>query len=139
MALKRTLFVARTAHDLKHVNTAHVPVFGVVKLYLSAGSKNSKSYLLPEAPEKKQASSAADTFCFAPEAEKAKIKYELDDVCGAITKARLELFHRASKTLVWKRELKGEELGHGEHTIEWDGKIDKGGDFPEAYITVEHS
>lgn len=139
MALKRTIYVARTAHDLKHVNTVHVPVFGIVKLYVSAGSKNSKSYLLPEAPEQKQASSAADTFCFAPEAEKAKIKYELDDVCGAITKAKLELFHRANKTPIWKRDLKDGELGHGEHEIEWDGKIDKGDDFPESYITVEHS
>jgi len=139
MPLKRTVFVARTAHDLKHVNTLHVPVFGVVKLYLSAGGKNSKSYLLPEAPQQKQASNAADTFCFAPEAEKSKIKYELDDVCGAITKAKLQLFHRAQKAPIWEKDLKDGDLAHGPHEIEWDGAIKKGGDFPEGFITVEHS
>lgn len=32
MAIKRTAFVARTAHDLNHVNHLVLPQFGVVEL-----------------------------------------------------------------------------------------------------------
>jgi hypothetical protein len=139
MPLTRTVYIARTAYDLQHVNKLHVPRYGIVKLFLTVGGKNSKSYLIPEAPETKQEPKATDDFHFAPEKEKPKIKYELDDVCGWITKAKLELLHRNEKTVVWKKDLKEDEFAHGEHEIEWDGKIDKGTDFPEEYITVEHS
>jgi hypothetical protein len=139
MALKRTVYVARTAHDLQHVNRLHVPRYGVTKLYLSAGSKNTKSYLIAEAPAQKQASNATDDFNFAPEKEKLKIKYEIDDVSGCIEKATLELLYRNNKTAIWTKELKDGDVAHGPHEIEWDGKIPKGTDFPEEYITVEHS
>ncbi len=140
MALARTAYVARTAHDLKHANRLQVPKYGVKKLFLNIGSKNSKSYLIPEAKEQKQEAKASDDFYFAPEKEKPKIKYELDDVCGWIKKATLELFHRDSKDVIWKKELKDDDLTHGVHELEWDGKIDTGKtDFPEEYITVEHS
>src|SRR3954454_17271768 len=139
MALTRTVYIARTAYDLQHVNRLHVPRYGVMKLYLSIGTKNSKSFLIHEAPEQPQEANATDDFHFAPEKEKPKIKYELDDKCGCITKATLELFHRDLKDAVWKKELKDDDIIDGKHEIEWDGKIDKGTDFPEEYITVEHS
>jgi hypothetical protein len=139
MTLTRTVYVARTAHDLQHSNRLQVPTYGVRKLFLSIGAKNSKSYLIPEAPKQAQAAKASDDFYFAPEKEKPKINYELDDPGGWITKATLELFHRDNKTAVWKKELKDDDIAHGPHEIEWDGKIDKGTDFPEEYITVEHS
>ena len=140
MALARTVYVARTAHDLEHANRLQVPKYGVLKVFLSIGSKNSKSYLIPEAPKQKQEAKASDDFYFAPEKEKPKIKYELDDVCGWIKKVTLELLHRDSKDAIWKKELTGDDITHGKHEIEWDGKIDTGKtDFPEEYITVEHS
>lgn len=139
MALKRTAYVARTAHDLKHVNRLHVPKFGVLKLFLTTGDKSSKSYLLPEAPDQKQDATATDDFHFAPVKEKVKIKYTIDDKFGSISWATLELFHRNKKEPIWKKELFDELVADGEREIEWDGKIDKGPDFPEEYITVEHS
>jgi hypothetical protein len=139
MALNRTAYVARTAHNLKHVNRLNLPKCGVLKLFLVIGGKSSKSHLIPDAPPQKQEAKATDDFYFAPEKEKPKIKYVLDDKAGAITKATLRLFHRNNKTVIWEKELKGDELTDGEHEIEWDGKITKGTDFPESYITVEHS
>ena len=146
MALNRSVYVARTAHDLQHVNRLHIPKFGVLKLFLTIGDKSSKSYLLPEAPEQKQDAKATDNFYFAPVKEKPKIKYEIDDKFGSIWWATLELFHRNKKDPIWKKDLRDDLITHGEHEIEWDGKIDgidgkidKGGDFPEQYITVEHS
>jgi hypothetical protein len=139
MALKRSVYVARTAHDLQHVNRLHMPRVGILKLFLTIGGKSSKSYLLPEAPEQKQDAKATDNFYFAPVKEKPKIKYELDDKFGNISWATLELFHRNNKTAIWKKELFDKDVTDGEHEIEWDGKIDKGADFPEEYITVEHS
>jgi hypothetical protein len=116
-----------------------MPKVGVLKLFLAIGGKSSKSYLLPEAPEQKQDPNATDNFYFAPVREKPKIKYEIDDRFGNLWWATLELFHRNSKTAIWKKELFDKDITHGEHEIEWDGKIDKGSDFPEEYITVEHS
>jgi len=139
MALKRTVYVARTAYDLNHVNRLTVPKYGVLKLFVTIGSKNSKSHLIPEAPEQAQEANATNDFHFAPEKEKPKIKYELDDKCGCIKKAKLELFHRQKKDAVWKKDLTDDDITDGKHEIEWDGKIDKGTDFPEEYITVEHS
>ena len=139
MTLNRTAYVARTAHDLQHVNQLQAPSYGVRSLFLTIGAKNSKSYLIPEAPKHPQEAKASDDFYFAPGNEKPKIKYLLQDTGGWITKATLELFHRDNKTAVWKKGLKDDDITHGLHEIEWDGKIDKGTDFPEEYITVEHS
>src|ERR1044071_6975956 len=76
---------------------------------------------------------------FAPEKETAKIKYTIDDWCGVLKKATLELFHRDNDTKIWKKELQPDEFTHGEHELDWDGKIDKSTEFPEEYITVQHS
>ena len=137
--MKRTARVARTAHDLKHVNRLHVPQFGVVKLCLKAGAKISKSYLLDTAPAPKPEDGATDDMHFAPEKETVKIKYEIDDWCGLIKKATLELFYRDNATAVWKKELVADEYTHGEHKLDWTGKITKSAEFPEELITVQHS
>src|ERR1700761_5028165 len=105
MAITRTVYIARTAYDLAHRNTLQVPRYGVTKLYLTIGSLNSKSYLIREAPAQEQESKASDDFHFAPESEKPTIKYELDDLCGCITKAKLELFYRSESKAIWKKEL----------------------------------
>ncbi len=139
MPLNRNAYLARTAHDLSHVNKLHIPAYGVAKLYLEIGAASSKTYLIEQAPAPKQAKGASDDFHFAPEKEKPTIKYTIDDVGGHITKATLELLHRNSKAAIWKKDLKDDEFTHGDHEFEWDGKIDKGTDFPEEYITVEHS
>ena len=46
---------------------------------------------------------------------------------------------------MWTRKLKDDDLLHGEHTLQfnaqdnWDGKIDAHADFPDQFLTVEHS
>jgi hypothetical protein len=137
--MKRTARVARTAYDLTHVNRLHVPQFGVVKLYIAAGAKISKSYLLDTAPAPKAEAAATDDMHFAPEKETVKIKYEIDDWCGVITKATLELFYRDNATAVWSKALTADECAHGEHELDWTGKIPKSAEFPEEFITVQHS
>ena len=137
--MRRTARVARTAYDLTHVNRLHVPQFGVVKLFLKAGGKISKSYLLETAPKVKPEAGATDDMHFAPEKETVKITYEIDDWSGVITKATLELFYRGSTTAAWKKELTEEEYTHGEHALDWKGEIAKSAEFPEELITVEHS
>jgi hypothetical protein len=139
MALKRPVYVARTAYDLKHVNRLRIARIGVLKLFLTIGGKASKSYVLSDAPQPKQEAGATDDFHFAPVKERPKIKYELDNKFEAISWATLELFHRNKKDPVWKKELFDDYVTDGEHELEWDGKIDKGAEFPEEYITVEHS
>jgi hypothetical protein len=131
--------VARTAYDLEHVNRLHVPQFGVVKLYLSVGGKNSKTHLLDTAPAPRQEAGATDDMHFAPEKETCKIKYETDDWCGLITKATLELFYRDNVAAIWKKDLNEDEYTHGEHELDWTGKITKSAEFPEELITVQHS
>lgn len=137
--MKRTARVARTAYDLTHQNRLGIPQFGVVQLYLTVGAKVSKSYLPESALPQKAVPKSSDKFWFAPEKETPKIKWKIDDPFGCITKATLELFHRSNATAIWKKDLDAADFTHGEHALEWNGKIPKATDFPEEFITVEHS
>jgi hypothetical protein len=139
--MSRTARLARTAHDLSHVNHLRAPVFGVTKLCLQAGKIASRSYLPDGAPAQKQAKGATDDFCFAPIKEKIKILYTIDDAAGCITKAKLELFRRGVAAAILSVDLtKDEEISDGDHEREWDGKIPKDAkEFPEECVTVQHS
>jgi hypothetical protein len=134
--------VARTAKGLTHGNHLRLPAFGVVKLTITdPGGSVSKSYLPPDSPAAKKIAPAdgKDDIHFAPEKEKVKIKYKIDDALGSIRKARLELVGRFQEKPVWTRDLKPEEYTDGDHEIEWDGTVTKGDAFPEGYVTVEFS
>lgn len=137
--MKRTAPVARTAHDLDHLNRLRTATFGVRELRLKLGDKTSRSYLPDYAPPPSAEEKGSDGFHFAPKAEKAQIVYSLDDRAVQVTKITLELFRRGKAEAVWKKELEEKDRTHGEHQIEWDGKIDKSTEFPEAFITAEHS
>lgn len=161
MVINRTADISRTAHDKAHVNRLGVPEFGVVEVQIKgqAGSLSKcyrdSSSTSPVVP----ATTGVDTFHFAPGPQYAaatwvadpalkddvKITYKLHNPQFAIATASLELFVRFSKTPVWKRDLKDDELLHGEHTLQfnaqdnWDGKIDPHADFPDDFLTAEHS
>jgi len=130
--------VARTAYDLDHVNRLGVPGFGLLKLCLQAQGGSpaaSKSYLPKDAPPPKAADAGSDDFHFAPEKEKIKIFYEIDDPYGLIDEAKLELFARFRAGPLWTLDLK--KLGpdwyiHGKHTIEWDGRLPEQPDAEKA-------
>jgi hypothetical protein len=140
MALKAK--VARTAHDLQHVNHLRVPAFGVTKLTVTNPAGHVSKYYFPEdskAAKKLPASSGKDDVNFAPEKEKVKLGYTIQDPLSAIRKARLELYSRFKADPLWTRDLKADEYRDGEHTVDWDGKVTKSADFPDEYVTVELS
>ncbi|HEY8211710.1 MAG TPA: hypothetical protein VIG99_29710, partial [Myxococcaceae bacterium] len=137
--MKRTISVARTAVDLAHVNRVRSTTFGVRELRLKLGSATTRSNLAAHAPPPEKKEEGKNDFHFAPKEEKPKIVFKLDDRAKEIDKVILELFQRDKKDPVWKKELEEKDRAHGEHEIEWDGKIDKSEEFPESYITAEHS
>jgi hypothetical protein len=161
MTIKRTARVARTAHDKAHQNRLGVPEFGVVEIQMKGqGGSLSKCYrdassTTPIDP----VTTGVDTFHFAPGPQynaatwaadaalkdDVQIVYKLHNPQAAIREAKVEIFTRFSKTPVWTRDLKDDELLHGEHTLQfnaqdnWDGKIDAHADFPDQFLTAEHS
>jgi hypothetical protein len=145
--MHRTANVARTAHDLDHVNRLRAPHFGVVQIQLVAMAKKSKSVrLLGAKTVKDPAADGEEAFHFVPStADKVKIKYEIEDPFECVTKARLEIFRRFKKVAVWKKDLLAAEFAAGEHTLQisgtedWDGKIGAHADFPDEYLSVQHS
>ena len=161
MPITREAYVARTAHDLKHVNRLVVPEYGVVELRVRTSDANgSKSYLTHDAdPGRKPGGKGTNDYHFAPgpqldagtwavdaaKNDDVEIWYDLFNPFLAIEEATLELFHRFDTKPFWTRELKDDELEDGEHILKfgpkakWDGKIDAHADFPTEHLTVEHS
>jgi hypothetical protein len=132
------LRVARTAHDLKHLNRIRLHGFGVAELRLKiSDALQSKAHL----PDGFQATKpGTDDFHFAPGVEKPKINWKIDDAFGAVTKGRLELFRRGQAAAIWKLDLKPDQLTGGEHTLEWDGgSLTKTDEFPDGYVTARFS
>jgi len=167
--LTRTAYVARTGHDLAHTNRTVLPEFGVVEVRLEKGGTKSKVYRpdRSETPRALDNTGAVDTFHFAPgpqyradtwvadpaRNDRVKLTYDLYNPQGRITKAKLEIFKRHSKTAIWSRELKDAELADGPQELEfewddagakkkrkeWDGAITTSKEFPDGFLTVEHS
>lgn len=164
--MKKTAYIARTAHDLDHVNRLRVPEFSIKSLWVKASGKQSKTYwpewaFAPAAP-----SAGSDDFHFCPEKEIATIEYEVDNPYAIVGEARFELFCRFQKKPLWTLKLSkmGDDTWiHGKHSISWDGRVfsadtqagiesagvmghdftkfkpDDGihDDFPDGYITLE--
>ncbi len=124
--LQRTVRIARTAHDLTHVNRLRVPEFGVVRISVGIGGKSSKPYRPANAPAPKDADTGTDDFHFCPEKEEVEIRYEIDDFGGNIDEATLEMFCRYEDAPLWTLDLT--KLGwtwyaHGKHLVKWDGRV----------------
>jgi hypothetical protein len=123
--MKRTVYVARTSHDLQHVNRLVTPEYGIVSLnVVAAGGLSSKCYLPPDAPA--APAGGDDKFHFVPEYETVEIRYEIKDKFALITGAKLEVFSRFDATPLWSVDLT--PLGvdwwsHGKHVIKWDGRL----------------
>ena len=124
--MNRTAEVALTPDGKTNVNRLRVPEFTLVKLCLKIGGKASKCYFPPDAPPPKEADTGKDDFHFAPEKETVEIAYELDDACGLIETAKLELFCRFREAALWTLDLAklGDDwLAHGKHIVKWDGRV----------------
>ncbi len=128
-----TAKVARTAHDLDHINRLRIVRFGVTELRVAAKSTRSISYLSDGSEDKNAAAKGANDFHFAPGPDKdgktidpVEIVYYLDDPRALLTKAKLELFRPKKEAPIWTLELdvaglNQELLQHGEHRLKWDG------------------
>ncbi|MBI2686061.1 MAG: hypothetical protein HYX27_07075 [Acidobacteria bacterium] len=166
--MKRTVRVARTAHDLDHVNRLRFPAFHVLDLHLKAGAKTSKSYLAPETPAPSAPDSGSDGFHFVPEKETIEIHYEIDDKFGIADGGKIEFFTRFDDTPLWTLDLTvlgADWVSHGKHIVKWDGRTVKPttaqtgtstgagmthdltaltvdttqhADFPDGYVTIQH-
>ncbi len=120
----------------------------------------SKSYRdASSSTTKAPSGSGTDSFHFAPGPQyvdatwtadpslkdPVKIVYTLHNPQFAIATAKIEIFKRFDKDPIWTRDLTGDELLHGETTLkfnnqeEWDGKIGPHADFPDEFLTAEHS
>ena len=128
--------VALTPEGGKNGNHLRPASLGITEFKLQVpGGPSSQSHLPPPAPTP----TGADDFHFAPTLEKVEIAYTLDNSFGAVTRAKLELFTRFKKDPLWTQTLESKDLAHGAHTLPWDGKVTKSKDFPDEYVTVEHS
>jgi hypothetical protein len=137
--------VARTAHDLQHVNRLRVPKFGVLNLHVEIPSGPASKTYLQEGftPER---TDGRDDFHFAPVAETAKIVYRIDDPLQQLTRGKLELFRQQNATAIWHHDLTPDQLRDGEHRIDWTGErlaasesFAPREDFPDNCITAQHS
>lgn len=164
----KTAYVARTSHDLTHVNRLSIPEYGVVELRVKNANGGSLSHRPPGASTPRAPSGAGtDAFNFAPggqynsttwapdaaRTDLVEVWYDLHNPYLSIQKAKLELFRRFEDSSIWDRELKGEELLDGDHTLEfqlntggavqklkkWDGSIDSSRKFPDGFLTTEYS
>ncbi len=131
---KRDARAARTAYDLTHVNKLRAPRFTILSLCLTVGGKSSKTYFPPDATAAAPGG-GSDDFHFAPEKETPQVSYELDDAFALIKTAKLELFRRFSEPALWTLDLT--KLGpdsylHGKHLLQWDGRVIKDPDAPQA-------
>ena len=131
--------VALALSPAKTVNRLRWPECAVVSFHLAAGAVSSKPHLPSWATVPKDPAGVSADFHFAPEKEKIKLTYTLNDKTGAITKASFLLFGRNSDKPLWFRELTAEERQDGPHAVEWDGKVDVGESFPAGFVTVQHS
>lgn len=166
--MQRTVYPARTGHDLTHVNRLAVPEFGILDLRIAAGAKTSRFHQPAGSPAPKTAENGAKDFHFIPEHETVEIRYEIEDRFVLVDGAKLELFARFDENPLWSLDLKdlGEDWwAHGKHVVKWDGRIVKptakqagtekdGGlahdltsikadttiaTFADGYVTLEHT
>jgi hypothetical protein len=166
--MARTAYIARTAHDLTHVNRIGIPEFGIRDLRVAVAAKTGRFFQPEGAPAPTTAEAGAADFHFVPEHEDAEIRYEIDDRFAAIDGGKLELFTRFEANPLWTLDLKvlgPDWWAHGKHVVKWAGKIvkptavqagtakDYGFDhdltalavdktipaFPDGYTTLEHT
>ncbi len=126
--MKRTVYLARTAYDLKHLNRMAIPEFGVLSLAVATATKSSKSHIPDGAPGPTTADTGTEDFHFVPEKETVEIRYGIDDRFLLIDSGKLELFTRFSETALWTLDLKtlgADWWAHGKHAVKWDGRIVK--------------
>ncbi len=125
--------------DWKSVKTDFT--FGVPEIRLAAtvGTKKSKVYSEDYKDIKTAPKDGQDDFHFAPEKETVNIEYKIKDPKSQIASGKIELLRKSDRKVLWTRVLQPNEFLDGPRTIVWDGKTARNADFPDEYITAEHS
>ncbi len=77
----------------------------------------------------------------APNKEKIKIEYDIVNKANtSIDSGRLEILRKKDNKVLHKVDLKPEQFKEGHHdTFEWDGAVTKDKEFPDGFVTIEHS
>ena len=114
--------------------------FAVPEIRLVAGV-GGKSKVYSEDYEGKNAAptDGRDDFHFAPEQETVNIEYKIKDPKSLIEEAKIELLRKSDRKVLWTKNLQPNDFSDGSHTLPWDGKTVVNPDFPDEYITIEHS
>ena len=115
--------------------------FGVPEIRLAATVGGNKSKVYSEDyPQKNTApKDGQEDFHFAPEKETVNIEYKIRDPKSLITSGKIKLLKKSDRRVLWSRDLQPNEFLDGPQTIAWDGKTATTADFPDEYITIEHS
>lgn len=75
----------------------------------------------------------------APGKETIKIAYRVTDDTTKVTGGKIEVFRKKDNVLLKTLTLAAGDLTPGSHEVPWDGAIDAHADFPDAFVTAEHS
>ena len=115
--------------------------FGVpeIRLAMAVGGKKSKVYSEDYKGNNAAPKDGQDGFHFAPEQETVNIQYKIRDPKSRISNGKIQLLRKSDRKVLWTRNLQPNEFLDGAHTIAWDGKTEVNADFPDGYITIEHS
>jgi hypothetical protein len=73
--------------------------------------------------------------------EKIKITYDIvNNGNQSITTAKLEILRKSDSKVLKTIDLTATQFTEGPHgDFEWDGAVDKSGEFPDGFATIEHS
>ncbi|HWC96389.1 MAG TPA: hypothetical protein VG456_06565 [Candidatus Sulfopaludibacter sp.] len=108
-------------------------LFGVTNLAVVAGPVRSRTNYGAIA-------TGPRTFCFAPQLENTTLSYKIHDPGKRINACRIELTRQSDGLLLHTWFLTAKGYTHGSHdTLKWDGSIPVTPDFPDGFITLEHS
>lgn len=68
------------------------------------------------------------------------IRYQIEDPGENASRVVMEIFKNGEETTPsWTHNFEGDDKSDGQHEFKWDGAIDANGDFPGAFVTIEHS
>ncbi len=76
----------------------------------------------------------------APGKETIKIEYDIFNKVGAITSGKLEILRKKDNKVLKTFPLTPAQYTDGHHDdFDWDGSVDKTAEFPDGFVTLEHS
>lgn len=76
----------------------------------------------------------------APGKETIKIEYDIVNKDDAITSGKLEILRKKDEKVLREFDLTPDQYADGHHDdFEWDGSVDAGDEFPDGFVTIEHS